>query len=197
MTGTDSSSSDNYLISSLELDHGIKLAVQKAKKHLNASKFLASKEQYLSYASALFLFALEEYGKSKLLKKARNQGKSIHVVDKSIFKSKDAHTKKIEEGMKDLKTKTMYVEASVEKIENVNDKAKIISLKNDITVSIGAFLTGKFSATGYTKIQEELRWRTLYLDWDQSQRYWISEYNVKKDELLKLISELKKCLTYV
>lgn len=186
--------SKTYDLSSSELDHGIELAVKKARKHLNTSKLLASDEQYLSYASALFLFALEEYGKSKLLKKVKSPSKSIHRVDRNIFRGGDSHRKKIEEGTKDLTSKTIYVEAYIDK-ENSNDEPRTISLKKDIKVSIGAHQSGKFSAAGYTDIQEEIRWRTLYLDWDGSQRYWISEYHIKKDELLKLISELDSCLT--
>jgi AbiV family abortive infection protein len=183
-----------YSLNSSELDHGISLAIKKAKEHLDVSKLLVNNEQFLSYSSALFLFALEEYGKSKLLRKAKSPTKSIHLVNRNIFKDGNSHRRKIEEGRKDLTSKTIQVQPYIELEENSSEETRTISLIKDIKVSIGPNQSGTFADEGNTNIQEEIRWKTFYLDWDDSQRYWISGYHIKKDELLKLIAELENCL---
>lgn len=180
-----------YYLNSNELEEGVELALKKAKKHLNASRLLANDEQFLSYASALFLFALEEYGKSKLLKKSKIVTKSIHPVNSNIFRSGDSHERKIKEGLKDFKNKKILVRPEIELKNNFNDKTRTVSLKKNITISKPPYLSGKFSAKDYTDIQKEIRERTFYLDWDDKQRFWTRHYVIEKDELLKHITELE------
>jgi hypothetical protein len=183
-----------FNLSSHELEEGVELAIKKAKKHLNASKSLIKDEQFAPYASALFLFALQEYGKSKLLRKSKIATKSIHPVNSNIFRGGDSHKRKIEEGLEDIPSKQILIRSEIEVKYNPSEKGKIVSLKKDIIVLKPPYLSGKFSAEGYTDIQEEIRWRTFYLDWNDKQRFWQSEYFIETDELLKLISELEPLL---
>jgi AbiV family abortive infection protein len=185
-----------YFLNSTELDSGIQLCVEKARRLANASKLLANNEEFLPHSLGLYLFALEEYGKSILLQQAKSSCGNLHLVPRKIFGfDRKAHKKKINEGMKNLPTKTITLEAPYELKQNPNDKTSTVRLKDDeITVSIVANMSGNFSSTGNLDILEDIRWRSFYVDWDNVQRYWKSELRPQKSELLKLISELENCI---
>ena len=186
-----------YSFNSSELDDGIELCVKKTKKLLNASRLLASNEEYLSYALGLYLFALEEYGKSVLLQKSKSSTEHVHLIDKKIFgfRDRNSHRKKIREGSKNLPSKTIKVEADIEIKQNYTDNTRTFSLKDDsIMVSVGGSQTGTFSSEGDIDLVEEIRWRSFYLDWDNDQRFWKNEFRPNQSELLKLITDLENCL---
>jgi AbiV family abortive infection protein len=186
--------SDYFSLNSNELDSGIELCVGKARRLICASKLLANHEEFLSYALGLYVFALEEYGKSRMLQKAKSSCSNLHLVHRKIFGFGDgkSHKKKINEAMKNLPSKTINLQADYELKQNPNDKTRTVSLKDDkIRVSIGPNMSGNFSSRGDVDILEDIRWRSFYLDWDDEQRYWKSELRSTKSELLKLISELE------
>lgn len=184
-------------LNSNELDSGIELCVRKARRLIYASKLLANHEECLSYALGLYLFALEEYGKSRLLQKEKSSRGNLHLVPRKLFGFGDrkAHKKKINESMKNLPSRTINLRADYELKQNPSDKTRTIRLKDDkIKVSIGAGLSGNFSSASDVDILEDIRWRAFYLDWDNEQRYWKSELRPTKSELLKLMSELENCI---
>jgi AbiV family abortive infection protein len=186
----------NISANSNELDSGIELCVGKARRLVNASKLLANHKELLPNALGLYVFALEEYGKSRMLQQAKSSCGNLHLVSRKIFGGdRNSHKKKINEGIKNLASKTINVEAHIELKQNPSDKTRTVSLKDDkIRVSIGPYMSGNFSSTGYVDILEDLRWRSFYLDWDKEQRNWKSELRPQKSELLKLISELENCI---
>ena len=172
------------------------LPIYKAKQLLEISKLLANHEQYLSHALGLFVFAVEEYGKSMLLEKQRKRGNSLHKIHKSLFGfGGRSHKRKINEGLKNLTHKMIQVETSMNVTHNVTDKAKIVSLHaSKIPVSIGPSQTGSFSSKDVIDIREDIRWRCFYVDWDNNDRYWKNEFLPDKGELLTLIADLENCI---
>lgn len=175
--------SNTYRFDTGELNYGINLCIKKTKQLLNASRLLANDKQYLSYALGLYIFALEEYGKSRLLEKGRSPTGSHHLIHKKVFGfgDRNSHRKKIREGTKKLSSNMIKVETGIDLIQNLTEKTRTVALKDDkIKVSIGPSQTGIFSSKDQIDIQEDIRWRCFHVDWDNEERYWKYEFTPKK-----------------
>jgi AbiV family abortive infection protein len=179
--------SNYFSLNSNELDSGIELCVGKARRLICASKLLANHEEFLPYALGLYVLALEEYGKSRMLQKAKSSCGNLHLVPRKIFGFGDgkSHKKKINEAMKNLPTKTITLETDIELKQNPSDKTRTVSLKNDkITVSTGLNTSGNFSSTGDVDILEDTRWRSFYLDWDNEHLTILRDNIIREPDLI-------------
>ena len=102
------------------------------------------------YAAGLYLYAVEEYGKARLLKKLFTQtgGK----IPGWIFGRRDsrilnAHNAKIIEGFKNLPDECKILSVGVKMIINTNEETQSFKIGRKQKVSLPGFTTGNFVDT--------------------------------------------------
>ena len=84
-----------YFLNHVEMNNGMKLCFNKAKRLLNDANILVDNGGDSSHALGLYIFALEEYGKGLLLRDCKKNAEGNYVVPTYIFGNKSSHKNKI------------------------------------------------------------------------------------------------------
>lgn len=203
----------NYFLSDYELQTGIELCFSKAERLADDAALIIKNNGTSSHTLVLYEFAIEEYGKGKLLrecKSKRNTRKGDYYdVDKSIFKS---HQKTSKKALESLPEDCKKIDLEVH-ITRGNDRTVTIKRSgktgsnnsknrsdNDGIISIGPMVTGHFTTVGLDiekdemNLERHIRWPALYVDWDDQNRTWRHEFFPDIDRLSNAISSFKKQL---
>jgi AbiV family abortive infection protein len=204
-----------YSLSGNDLNTGIKLCFDKAERLVDDASLIIRNKGNPSHALVLYGFAIEEYGRGKLLKECKSHVKhfvteDFYNVDKSIFYShqkilKKAITclpdncKKIDIG---VQVTTEYYTTDSIKRGSKKRFARTKRLGGNAVISIPPYLTGLFIATGLNvekdnlNIEKHIRWPALYIDWDVESKAWRDEIVPDVDRLSNAISSFKKHVQY-
>jgi hypothetical protein len=176
-----------------ELNNGITICFEKAKRLLDGAELFVRNEGNLSSALGLYTFAVEEYGKGLLFEECQKNRNGNYEVPKSIFGLGDrqSHENKIQKALDKLPTGCKYISIVI-KVKTASDSVRTIELKSDKKISsIPSWLTGTFSTLNVDTIEEDTRWRCFYIGWDDKNKYWKYEFEPNKDQLLEAISSFR------
>lgn len=155
----------------------------------------------LSYS--LWSLAVEEYGKALFFSEKKNG-----EIKKSIFRD---HKEKFEKGfgkIKDIIGSTFREIVTV--TQNASANVVIVSYSGKV-IFIGAGVTGEFEDTTNGSLEAlqldpDLRFRFLYVGWDESKREWVTPepkhetrgmkayQTISKNDLEKAINSLKSII---
>ena len=182
-----------YLNKQQQLE-GINLCSVRSKQLLDDATKLVTIGGNLSTALALYIFAVEEYGKGRLLQEFINT--PLCLIDKEKFRN---HEYKIKKGLDNLDSYCKKIELTVKlnvgsnrtmtvrntKTEYKNQKTKYTL---DEVISIPSNVSGTLETVGYEPVKEGIRWGCLYTDFDEINQEWLIETIPNRDDLVKAIS---------
>jgi AbiV family abortive infection protein len=143
---------------------------------LEAADILLQNTKTQQYSLGLYMYALEEFGKSQLIKKYFEENEEIPkwIFGRRDPQIKDSHKRKIEFGLLKLPHVCNELSLTLELSYNSSDKARMINLEkgndNNNSISVPPYQTGLFTdiTNGPAKIVEsDLKTSCFYIDWEE------------------------------
>jgi AbiV family abortive infection protein len=182
-----------YNLTEQELIVGCEKCKENVRNLLDAAKRLLDSENTFQFALGLYIYAVEEYGKAKLLKR--------HLERKTpvpgwIFgrDGKVAHQNKLSEGFSCLPSICKQLGAI--EIIDTSDSTLTFTIMNKIEVSVPAFASGIFENTteypGSTDIGVQLQKACFHVDYNLTAKTWEYAIPADKEQLwynIKLMEE--------
>lgn len=166
---------------------GVRLCNLKSRQLLDDAEKLVSNGGSLNNAFALYIFAVEEYGKAKLLQEFIYT--PLCLIDKKKFAN---HQYKIQKGLDNLDPCCKKIELAV-KVDVASERTITVRTRKtkynlDEVISIPFGLTGNFETVGYEPVKEVIRWGCIYTDFDETNQEWLGQIIPDRDDLLNAIS---------
>lgn len=176
-----------YLLKETELKEGIAICRNKVLRLLGDAEVLAANQDGLLSSLALYIFAVEEYGKLLLLKKCLYAPavRGQYPIPRSVFRGASAHKRKFKAAKAHLPPLCTYLLRSIRVPANIAQESATIQYPGrekgkQATVSVPAGATGLFTvgtiSEGTEKVQLAERSRILYVDWDDGKRKWVDNW---------------------
>jgi hypothetical protein len=176
----------DYKLTEEELTIGYEKCKENVQNLLDGAKRLLDTENTFQFALGLYIYAVEEYGKTKLLEKYREQ--KNYTVPGWIFgkDGKRSHEEKLIEGFSKLPSICKKLGA-VEIISNTSDCTLTFTIMNRVEVSVPAYLSGIFENStiypGSADIDVKLQKACFHIDYDRSSKSWEYAIPVDRDQL--------------
>jgi AbiV family abortive infection protein len=181
-----------------ELREGSKKCIENTKRLLEGAKTLNENDRTEQFALGLYMYAVEEFGKAILLKKAITGNQKEYQIFGWILglgkpnERGNAHDEKIKIGLDNLPSdcRTVNVTVSV-------PFTRTIRIGQDNIISIPESATGTFlDVTNPNKFVYSLDLKTacFYIDWDKTINDWKYDVVTQPDDLKKYIKCLEDAL---
>jgi AbiV family abortive infection protein len=162
--------------------------IENVKSLLKSAKLLLThgNEQY---ALGHYMYAVEEFGKSKLLlMHLTSYTIPTWIFGRSVSKNFSAHNTKIAEGFKNLPEECQFLSVGLRFIDNRSEKNREYKIGKNRKMSIPAFTTGCFIDTTRGNIIEfDFKTACFYIDWDDDNKMPSYELEVNRNQLDKII----------
>jgi AbiV family abortive infection protein len=200
-----------YPFSEQELMLGCKRCIENVTGLLESAKTLNVNQSTQKYALGLYMYALEEYGKAIMLKKAiTGNRKRYHIFgwilgtknpDQSTENEINSHDKKIMTAYNNLPfdcrviVRGVIINEASSVTRTIKTTKKKYGLDNQVSVLKGS--TGTFSDTQVSIFDYNLDLKTacFYIDWDENDKSWKLDVVTGKEDLNKNINCLEDALT--
>jgi|GEM_PF-4738529 len=182
--------SDSFWLTDAEINSGLGVIKSKVSRYLKDAEILIKNGGEAPHALALYLYAVEEFGKMHLLKDCLTSTpvNGRFAVDKSIFgrgnnlsSRQQAHDRKVQRALQELPLEcTLNMQSVIIKIGapapfTINSGASVAKFVG--TVSAPAGITGILTDTDAPALPFTSRDRMAgsYVDWSDNDRRWISD----------------------
>jgi AbiV family abortive infection protein len=160
---------DYYILTKSQIRLGIKKSLFGSHEMAGYAKDLLERNANLVLAFGLYAFAIEEYGKSELIRDCMEKEMKRHQVPKIIFEGKGSHSKKIQKALDVLPPKCTSF--------GIDNSKSSFLLKDDPK----KYLTYVQSKTS-----------CFSLNWNEDQETWDLPPKIVADEMLNSILEFEK-----
>jgi len=187
----------HYEIPKEKLEKGIKLCIDRAKQ-LTKDAVTVAKKGNISHSLGLYTFAVEEFGKSLLLKEQKEMKNGNVLVPVWIFggkskKRKNSHNKKFQKALKELPYPCNVITLWEEIVDIASPEDRIIDVKGlDEPAVISAGLTGEFGLATDPDFEERLR--VFYVDWNDEKKDWVVPHYPPKEQFLESMKNFQSYL---
>lgn len=193
-----------YYFSEEELREGSKRCIENVRGLLEAAKTLNENDKTQQYALGLYMYAVEEYGKAILLKRAITGNQKKYQIEQWILGIGDpnntttSHDEKMKVGFDNLPNDCRITMRGI-KISEAFPSTKTVTIKrgkqryDKVSVLQGA--TGTFSDSSNTSIFDynlDLKTACFYMDWDMDN--WKFDAATGPQDLKKNIECLENAL---
>ncbi|MEK9154865.1 MAG: hypothetical protein AAB596_02250 [Patescibacteria group bacterium] len=189
-----------------ELLDGIKYCKKNVRNILNVAELLIDNNEIINLGIiySLWTYAMEEYGKFLYLYEKLNRSNNCneYCLPNWLFRGFCGHEKKFNKAKEKLNGLPSKIRCDVHISSNVSNTTRGLENENIGNIVIGPYQTGikeDTSNLGGRSLNIELRYISLFVDWDDKNRKWIypelilSEGEVKANEILNS-DDLKKCI---
>ena len=161
--------SDHYTLTKSQIKTGIKKSLSASHEMAGYAKDMLERNANPVLAFGLYAFALEEYGKSELIRNCMDIEMKRYQVPKVIFDGKESHFKKIQKALDDLPSNCISFD--------IDDSKTSVSFKDDPK----KFLTDIQSKTS-----------CFCLNWNEVKETWDLPPKIIAEDMLNSILEFEK-----
>jgi HEPN superfamily AbiV-like protein len=183
----------DYILTEKQLREGVKKCTENVQNQLYSVNLLLANHNTQQYAIGLYIYAVEEFGKTVVLTDCFNRKvKKKYLVPKWIFGrannqrlDQSAHDKKLQAGFEQLPSACGEITPGIKITTALKSPKTFRSTKEpfvkkikaedrDISVHVGKDMTGFFSDTfrPRNKIAFYLKTGSFYIDWDKANNRW-------------------------
>lgn len=152
-----------------ELENVCRQCINNIQGLLASVSLLLDSETTAKYALGIYMYALEEYGKARILKKYLENAKGpLYTKPQAVF-NYGSHNTKIAEGLKHLPIQCKKISAFFEIVVNPSSEEQVIKLENGEEVLLLPGLTGIFENSRDSSkryIESDYKTRCFYMDFD-------------------------------
>jgi AbiV family abortive infection protein len=176
-----------------QIKEGCKRCKENVRGMLNGASILLKHQDSQQYALGLYIYAVEEYGKSISLREVVDGSRVTYEIPEWIFED---HATKLIKGFENLPKECRMIARGIRVSSNFSKENKVIKIDADRQVTIGAFATGWFlDVSPYDYKQNIILKETcFYIDWDRRNGTWNYDIVTDVDRLKKNIDYFKKAL---
>jgi AbiV family abortive infection protein len=160
---------EHYTLTKSQIQSGMKKSLFGSHEIAGYAKDLLERNANPVLAFGLYAFAIEEYGKSELIRDCMEKEMKRYQVPKIIFEGKESHSKKIQKALDVLPSECISFD--------IDDSKKSISLKDNPK----KFLTDIQSKTS-----------CFSLNWNEDKETWDLPPKIIADDMLNSILEFEK-----